>query len=79
MPQVYARARGASTRRRLIHCGEQVDPDRSRSILNGDPVRYTDRFDFAFVDGAAHFITDDAPEAVAELIVEHFVAVEAAA
>ena len=47
--------------------------------LSGDPARYADRFDFAFVDGAAHFITDDAPEAVAELIVEHFVAAEAAA
>ena len=47
--------------------------------LCGDTSRYADRFDFAFVDGAAHFITDDAPEAVAKLLVEHFVAVEAAA
>lgn len=47
--------------------------------LSGDPARYADRFDFAFVDGAAHFITDDAPEAVTELIVAHFVAAEAAA
>ena len=77
MPQVYARARGASTRRRPTHRGEQDDPDRSRRI--GDPARYADRFDFAFVDGAAHFITDDAPDAVAEVIVEHFVAAEAAA
>jgi pimeloyl-ACP methyl ester carboxylesterase len=47
--------------------------------LSGDSARYADRFDFAFVDGAAHFITDDAPDAVAELIQEHFVAVEATA
>ena len=46
---------------------------------SGDTARYADRFEFAFVDGAAHFITDDAPEAVAELIVEHFVAAEEAA
>ena len=47
--------------------------------LSGDPARYADRFEFDFVDGAAHFITDDAPEAVTELILEHFVAAEAAA
>ncbi|SIO27292.1 alpha/beta fold hydrolase [Agromyces cerinus] len=47
--------------------------------LSGDPARYADRFDFAFVDGAAHFITDDAPDAVAELVLEHFVAAEASA
>lgn len=33
----------------------------------------------AIVDGTAHFITGDALEAVAELILEHFVAVEVAA
>jgi hypothetical protein len=47
--------------------------------LSGDPARYADRFDFAFVDGAAHFLTDDAPDAVSELIREHFVAADAAA
>ncbi|MFB6610394.1 alpha/beta fold hydrolase [Agromyces sp. NPDC056379] len=47
--------------------------------LSGDPFRYADRFDFAFVDGAAHFMTDDAPEAVTELVLEHFVGAEAAA
>ena len=54
-------------------------PEELMRRLSGDTARYADHFDFAFVDGAAHFITDDAPEAVAELIVEHFVAVEAAA
>jgi pimeloyl-ACP methyl ester carboxylesterase len=47
--------------------------------LSGDPARYADRFDFAFVDGAAHFMTDDAPGAVADLVLEYFVEVGAAA
>ena len=46
--------------------------------LSGDAA-HTATLDFAFVDEVAHFITDDAPEAVAELIVEHFVTAEAAA
>ncbi len=37
-----------------------------------DPKRYADRFELAFVDDAAHFITDDAPEAVAELVLDWF-------
>jgi hypothetical protein len=31
-----------------------------------NPERYADRVEFAYVDEAAHFITDDAPAAVAE-------------
>jgi pimeloyl-ACP methyl ester carboxylesterase len=34
--------------------------------------RYADRFELAFVDDAAHFITDDAPTAVADLAVSWF-------
>jgi pimeloyl-ACP methyl ester carboxylesterase len=37
-----------------------------------DHERYADRFDLAFVDGAAHFITDDAPDAVAALALDWF-------
>ncbi|MFC9560392.1 alpha/beta fold hydrolase [Agromyces sp. NPDC056965] len=47
--------------------------------LSGDLSRYADRFEFAFVDGAAHYMTDDAPEAVTDLVLEHFVGAEAAA
>ena len=36
------------------------------------PERHADRVEFAFVDDAAHFITDDAPSAVAELAVDWF-------
>lgn len=37
-----------------------------------NPERHADRVEFAFVDQAAHFITDDAPAAVADLAVEWF-------
>jgi pimeloyl-ACP methyl ester carboxylesterase len=37
-----------------------------------DPERYADRVEFAYVDDAAHFITDDAPAAVADLALDWF-------
>jgi pimeloyl-ACP methyl ester carboxylesterase len=37
-----------------------------------DPQRYADRLEFAFVDDAAHFITDDAPAQVADLSLDWF-------
>jgi pimeloyl-ACP methyl ester carboxylesterase len=37
-----------------------------------NPERYADRVEFAYVDDAAHFITDDAPAAVAELTLDWF-------
>ena len=37
-----------------------------------DPERYADRVEFAYVDDAAHFITDDAPAAVADLAIDWF-------
>jgi pimeloyl-ACP methyl ester carboxylesterase len=37
-----------------------------------NPQRYADRVEFAYVDGAAHFITDDAPAAVAHLAIDWF-------
>lgn len=42
-----------------------------RRICRGSD-RYADRFDLAFVDGAAHFIVDDAPDAVADLCLDWF-------
>lgn len=36
------------------------------------PERYADRAEFAYVDDAAHFITDDAPDAVVDLAVDWF-------
>src|SRR4051812_7832017 len=37
-----------------------------------NPERYADRVEFAYVDDAAHFITDDAPGAVADLALDWF-------
>jgi pimeloyl-ACP methyl ester carboxylesterase len=37
-----------------------------------EPERYADRLELAYVDDAAHFITDDAPAAVAELSLDWF-------
>jgi pimeloyl-ACP methyl ester carboxylesterase len=36
------------------------------------PERFADRLEFAYVDDAAHFITDDAPEEVARLALDWF-------
>ena len=38
--------------------------------LCGDLTRFADRYELAFVDGAAHFITDDAPGEVAALALD---------
>jgi pimeloyl-ACP methyl ester carboxylesterase len=35
-----------------------------------NPERYADGVEFAYVDDAAHFITDDAPAAVADLTID---------
>jgi len=40
--------------------------------ISGDPREHADRLEFAFVDDAAHFITDDAPEAVTGLALDWF-------
>jgi pimeloyl-ACP methyl ester carboxylesterase len=37
-----------------------------------NPERYAERVEFACVDDAAHFITDDAPTAVADLSLDWF-------
>ncbi|MEZ0446878.1 alpha/beta fold hydrolase [Cellulomonas sp. ICMP 17802] len=38
--------------------------------LSGDLSRYADRYELAFVDDAAHFLTDDAPNAVTALALD---------
>lgn len=42
----------------------------SRACRDAD--RYADRVEIAYVDDAAHFLTDDAPEAVADLALDWF-------
>ncbi|KGN29659.1 alpha/beta hydrolase [Knoellia sinensis KCTC 19936] len=37
-----------------------------------NPERHADRIEFAYVDDAAHFVTDDAPDAVADLAIDWF-------
>ena len=34
--------------------------------------RYADRVEFAYVDDAAHYVTDDAPEEVTALVLDWF-------
>lgn len=36
------------------------------------PLRYADGAELAYVDDAAHYVTDDAPEAVAALVLDWF-------
>lgn len=37
-----------------------------------EPGRYADRAEFTYIDDAAHFVTDDAPDAVVDLAVDWF-------
>ena len=47
-------------------------PRRIMGRICRNPERYADRVEFAYVDDAAHFITDDAPAAVADLSLDWF-------
>ncbi|QMU95992.1 alpha/beta hydrolase [Microbacterium esteraromaticum] len=79
IPEVMRLATGHYKRRRLhpptlAVFGRQDAPFAEptvRRICRGHE-RYADRFELAFVDGAAHFVVDDAPEAVAELCLDWF-------
>ncbi|MGD8201291.1 alpha/beta fold hydrolase [Ornithinimicrobium sp. W1679] len=79
LPEGLRMARGVYRRRRLTVPTRFVFGLRDRywneeimGLVCGDPDRYADRADFAYVPGAAHFITDDAPEAVAGLALDWF-------
>ena len=74
LPEAMHMMRGSYRRRWLAVPTLVVDGRRdypwSEQVLQRicpDPGRYADRVEFAYVDDAAHFITDDAPAAVAEL------------
>ncbi|MEV7631975.1 alpha/beta hydrolase [Microbacterium sp. NPDC089318] len=79
IPEVMRLASGHYKRRRLrpptrVVFGRQDGPfaePTARRICRGHE-RYADRFELAFVDGAAHFVVDDAPDAVAELCLDWF-------
>jgi pimeloyl-ACP methyl ester carboxylesterase len=70
-------ARGVYRRRRLtvptlVVFGRRDHPYTEELLrhISREPERYADRIELAFVDDAAHFITDDAPAAVADLTLD---------
>jgi pimeloyl-ACP methyl ester carboxylesterase len=70
-------ARGTFARRRLLPptlavFGRTDHPWDEPLIrrLSGDLTHHADRYEFAFIDDAAHFITDDAPAEVAALALD---------
>lgn len=74
LPEAVRIARGVYRRRRLtvptlVVFGRQDRPWTEEVLdhLCRNPERYADSVQFANVDDAAHFITDDAPAAVADL------------
>ncbi len=79
LPEGLRMARGVYRRRRLtvptlVVLGRRDHPwteDNMRRVCR-DPARYADRIEFAYVDDAAHFITDDAPAEVADLAIDWF-------
>jgi pimeloyl-ACP methyl ester carboxylesterase len=79
LPEAMRIIRGDYRRRRLtvptlVVFGRRDRPWTEENMGRAcrDPERYADRFEFAYVDDAAHFITDDAPDAVAGLALDWF-------
>jgi pimeloyl-ACP methyl ester carboxylesterase len=79
LPEAVRMARGTYRRRRLTVPTLVVFGRRDRpwteDVMNQtcrDPQRYADHVEFAYVDDAAHFITDDAPTQVADLALDWF-------
>ncbi len=79
LPEAMRIMRGAYRRRRLtvptlVVFGRRDRPTTEELIgrICPNPERYADRIEFAYVDNAAHFITDDAPAAVADLSLDWF-------
>ncbi|WP_421740821.1 alpha/beta fold hydrolase [Cellulomonas sp.] len=79
LPEAMRVLRGVYRRRRLtvptlVVFGRRDRPYTEELIgrICRNPERYADRVEFAYVDDAAHFITDDAPAAVADLAVGWF-------
>lgn len=79
LPEAVRLARGTYRRQRLepptlVAFGRLDEPYTEELVhrISGDPLRHADNLEFAFVDGAAHYVTDDAPEEVARLVLEWF-------
>jgi pimeloyl-ACP methyl ester carboxylesterase len=79
LPEAMRMMRGVYRRRRLtvptlVVLGRRDRPwtEELMGRICRNPERYADRVEFAYVDDAAHFITDDAPAAVADLALDWF-------
>lgn len=79
LPEARRMATGTYRRRRLTVPTLVVLGRRDRPWTEGlmtrtcrRPDRYADRLEFAYVDDAAHFITDDAPHDVARIALDWF-------
>jgi pimeloyl-ACP methyl ester carboxylesterase len=79
LPEGMRMIRGVYRRRRLtvptlVVFGRRDRPwtEELMGRICRNPERYADRVEFAYVDDAAHFITDDAPAAVADLAIDWF-------
>jgi pimeloyl-ACP methyl ester carboxylesterase len=79
LPEAMRMARGVYRRKRLtvptlVVFGRRDHPTTEDLLarLCRDPERHADRLELAWVDDAAHFITDDAPREVADLAVNWF-------
>ena len=79
LPEAVRMMSGVYHRRRLtvptlVVFGRRDHPWTEQALgrICRNPERYADRVEFAYVDDAAHFITDDAPGAVADLSLDWF-------
>ena len=79
LPEGMRMMRGVYRRRRLavptlVVFGRRDRPWSEELVgrICRNPERYADRVEFAYVDDAAHFITDDTPAAVADLAIDWF-------
>ena len=79
LPEAMRLSRGIYRRRRLtvptlFVFGRRDRPwtEENMALVCRNPQRYADHVEFAYVDDAAHFITDDAPVAVADLAIDWF-------
>jgi pimeloyl-ACP methyl ester carboxylesterase len=79
LPEAMRMMRGVYRRRRLtvptlVVYGRRDHPWTEQVLgrICRKPERYADRVEFAYVDDAAHFVTDDAPAAVAHLALDWF-------
>ena len=77
LPEGMRMARGVYRRRRLtvptlVVLGRRDHPwtEENMKRVCRNPERYADHVEFAYVDDAAHFLTDDVPDTVADLAID---------